>query len=67
MPLPLEELYLSWQAIRGRHDELDFFVLGVPKNLIDAVVQTLEMAGLEPYLMDLKSLRWPGRLIGKMP
>ena len=54
--LPLEELYLSWQAVRERHDEMDFFVLGVPKNLIDAVVQTLVMAGLEPYIMDLKSL-----------
>ncbi|MDI6815404.1 MAG: hypothetical protein QMC90_04925, partial [Dehalococcoidales bacterium] len=29
IPLPLEELYLSWQAIGGKHDELDFFVLGV--------------------------------------
>ncbi len=56
IPLPLEELYLSWQAIGEGHDELDFFVLGVPKNLVDAVVQTLVVAGLEPYLMDLKSL-----------
>src|SRR4030042_5562979 len=40
IPLPLEELYLSWQAINGKHDELDFFVLGVPRNPIDAVIQT---------------------------
>jgi len=56
MPLPLEELYLSWQAIDGGHDELNFFVLGVPRNLIDAVVQTLAEAGVKPYLMDLKPL-----------
>jgi Tfp pilus assembly protein PilN len=56
IPLPLEELYLSWQAIGGRRDELDFFVLGVPRNLVDAAVQTLAVAGVEPYLMDLKSL-----------
>ncbi len=56
IPLPLEELYLSWQAIGGGHDELDFFVLGVSKNLVDAVVQTLVVAGVEPYLMDLRSL-----------
>ena len=54
--LPLEELYLTWQAIRGEHDELDFFVLGVPKNLIDAVVQTLALAGVAPHMMDLKAL-----------
>jgi len=56
MPLPLEELYLSWQAIGGKDDELAFFVLGVPRNLIDAVVQTLAEAGIKPYLMELKPL-----------
>jgi type IV pilus assembly protein PilM len=56
MPLPLEELYLSWQVIGGEGDELEFFVLGVPENLIDAVVQTLAVARVKPYLMDLKSL-----------
>ena len=56
IPLPLEELYLSWQAIGGGHDELDFFVLGVPRNAVDAVVQTLAEAGVKPYLMDLKPL-----------
>ena len=56
IPLPLEELYLSWQAIGGKQDEQDFFVLGIPRNLIDAMVQTLAVAGVEPYLMDLKPL-----------
>ena len=56
IPLPIEELYLSWQAIGGGHDELNFFVLGVPRNLIDAVVQTLTEIGVKPYLIDLKPL-----------
>ena len=56
IPLPLEELYLSWQAIGSKDDEIDFFVLGVPRNLIDAVVQTLEEAGIAPYIMGLKPL-----------
>lgn len=56
IPLPLEELYLSWQAIGIEHDNLDFFVVGVPRNLIDTMVQTLEEAGVEPYIMDLKPL-----------
>ncbi len=56
IPLPLEELYLSWQAIGSRPDELDFFVLGVPRNLVDAVVQTLAEAGVKPRIMDLKPL-----------
>ena len=56
IPLPLEELYLSWQAINGKHDELDYFVLGVPRNPIDAVIQTLAAAGIEPYIIELKPL-----------
>ena len=56
IPLPLDEMYLSWQAIGGGRDELDFFVLGVPRNLIDALVQTLAEAGVTPYIMDLKPL-----------
>jgi type IV pilus assembly protein PilM len=56
IPLPLEELYLSWQAINGKQDEIDFFVLGVPRNPIDAVIQTLAEAGVEPYIVELKPL-----------
>ncbi|MBA7616178.1 hypothetical protein ES703_23474 [subsurface metagenome] len=56
MPLPLEELYLSWQAIDGGRDELDFFVLGVPRDPIDALIETLSEAGVPPYLIDLNPL-----------
>ncbi|UCB43367.1 MAG: pilus assembly protein PilM [Dehalococcoidales bacterium] len=64
MPLPVEELYLSWQSIGERDDEEDFFVLGVPRNLVAAVVETLTVAGVKPYIMDLKPLalaRAPGK------
>lgn len=56
IPLPLEELYLTWNAIGGSDGELDFFVLGVSRNLVDAVVETLAEAGVKPYIMDLKPL-----------
>jgi len=56
IPLPLEQLYLSWQAIGDKHNELDFFVLGVPRNLVDAVIQTLAEAAIKPCAMDLKPL-----------
>ena len=56
MPLPPEELYLTWQVIGKGQDELNFLVLGVPRNLIDTAVETLAIAGVKPYLMDLKPL-----------
>ena len=56
MPLPVEELYLSWQTLEEKDMENDFFVLGVPRNLVTAVVETLTGAGIKPYIMDLKPL-----------
>jgi len=56
IPLPLEDLYLSWQAISHRQKDQDVFVLGVPRNLVDALGRTISEAGLEPYLMDLRPL-----------
>jgi Tfp pilus assembly protein PilN len=54
--LPIDELYVSWQPIPGKGDEQSFFVLGVPRNMVDATVQTLKIASVEPYLMDLRPL-----------
>lgn len=54
--LPLDELYLSWQVLPGKGEEQDFFILGVPRNLVDVVLQTLTIAGAEPYMMDLRPL-----------
>jgi Tfp pilus assembly protein PilN len=56
IPLPLDELYLSWQVVGSQGDEQNFFVVGVPRNLINTLKQTLTMARLEPYIMDLKPL-----------
>jgi len=56
MPLPVEELYLSWQVVEERDGEQDFFVMGVPRNLVNAVAETLSVAGVKPYIMDLKPL-----------
>ncbi|MBU2608789.1 MAG: pilus assembly protein PilM [Chloroflexi bacterium] len=56
MPLPLEELYLSWQVIGDEENKVDFLVLGVPRSHVDVMVQTLVIVGIKPYLMDLKPL-----------
>ena len=56
MPLPVEEVYLTWQIIGGNREEIELFLLGVPRNLVDAVVQTIKIAGLKLAAIDLKSL-----------
>jgi Tfp pilus assembly protein PilN len=54
--LPLDELYLSWAPVPGKADEQTYFVLGTPRGAVDTIIQTLGMAGIEPYVMDLRLL-----------
>jgi hypothetical protein len=54
--LPLDELYITWQILPGQGDEQSYFLLGVPKAPVDALEETLKIAGVEPYLMDLQPL-----------
>ncbi|MBU0702756.1 MAG: pilus assembly protein PilM [Chloroflexi bacterium] len=58
LPLPLEELYLSWQVIGdgSTTSRLQVFILGVPRESLDNCVIGLRRAGLRPVAMDLKPL-----------
>jgi len=53
--LPLEELYLAWQPLPGG-EEAEYFVLGVPRNLVDALAATLTAADLTPAALELRPL-----------
>ncbi len=56
MPLPLEELYLAWQAVGGSKEEQEFFVLGVPRRPVDSLRETLAEAGLKLSELELTPL-----------
>ncbi len=56
MPLPLEEIYLTWQLLGTKKDKQEVFVLGVPREPVDLLIAALGEAGIKPYIMDLKSL-----------
>lgn len=56
MPVPLEELYLFWNLINTRTDEQDFFILGIPRNVVDSQVQTFNQIGIKPQIMYHKPL-----------
>ena len=56
IPVPLENLYLTWQRVGESNGELSYFIIGVPRNLIDSLVQTLREAGIQPYMVDLRGL-----------
>lgn len=56
MPLPLDELYLSWQPMRSSGNKQEVFVLGVPREAVDVLVKAIGYASIKPYVMDLKAL-----------
>ena len=56
MPVPLEELYLSWQVIPAAGEEMRVFLAALPRNIVDALVETLHQADIKPYLIDLAPL-----------
>ncbi|NQT72761.1 MAG: pilus assembly protein PilM [Chloroflexi bacterium] len=56
MPVPIEELYLSWHVIDKKNNEQDIFVLGIPQELVDVTVNTFAKCGIKPPEMDFKPL-----------
>lgn len=56
MPISLENLYLAWQSMPGVGDQQRVYMLGVPRDLVDAQVRSLEAGAIPPYVMDLKPL-----------
>ncbi|GAI85588.1 unnamed protein product, partial [marine sediment metagenome] len=57
MPLPTDELYLSWQTIAaGSEGAQQVFVVGVPRDMIDAEMRALRAAGINPRTLDLKAI-----------
>jgi len=56
IPVPLEEVYLSYQPITTTPGEMLVFLAAFPRNITDTLYQTLNKAGLQPYMMDLAPL-----------
>jgi type IV pilus assembly protein PilM len=54
LPVPLEQLYLSWQTIPAPEGKTQVFVVAIPCNTADVLLRVLHQAGLKPYLMDIK-------------
>jgi Tfp pilus assembly PilM family ATPase len=56
MPVPAEELYLSYQVISKKDDMQQVYVLGAPRDLVSAHITAFQMAGVQLGAMDLKPL-----------
>ncbi len=56
VPLPPEDIYLSWQIISQDETGVQAFVVGMPRAIVDAQVRALRSAGLKPYILNLKGM-----------
>ncbi|MEW6033813.1 MAG: pilus assembly protein PilM [Chloroflexota bacterium] len=56
LPVPLEQLYLSWQVVGSSREETEVFLTALPRNTVDALMETLRLAGAKPHVMDLAPL-----------
>jgi len=56
IPVPIEEVYLSYQVIPATEGETRVFLAAFPKNTADALLRTLHQAGLRVNILDLTPL-----------
>jgi len=56
LPLSPDQFYLSWQIISTSAKETQVFLAALPRNATDALIETLRLAGVKPYLIDLAPL-----------
>jgi len=56
LPVPLEEMRLSYQVIGSENGHCRVFALGVPRDVLDPQVKAIELSGRKPHSMDIKPL-----------
>jgi len=56
MPVPLEEMHLSWQVVGSENGNLRVFALGVPRDVLDPLVEAIKLSGRRPHSVDIKPL-----------
>ncbi len=56
LPVPLDQLYISWQVMSSAEGKIQVFVVAIPKRIADTMVRVLNKTGYKPYLMDIKPL-----------
>jgi len=56
IPVPADKLYLSWQTITAGAGEQGFFVLGIPREIVDGEMQALRAVGIKPRILELKAI-----------
>ena len=59
LPVPLEELYLSWQTRPASEGKIIAFLAAIPRDIADSYISTLMEAGVQPRELHLRPLALP--------
>ena len=56
LPMPLSQVYISYQQLPSPKGELRLFLAAYPRNSTDVLLSVIHKAGLKPQMMDLAPL-----------
>ena len=56
LPVTPEQLHISWQIVSSDESRMRAFIVAMPRQTTDYLLNALDQAGLRPYLMDIKPL-----------
>lgn len=56
MPLSVDRVYLSWQTVTVSEGEPQIIILGTPRETVDDEVRALRLAGINPQVLELKTI-----------
>ena len=56
LPVPVDQLYLSWQIAAISGGKIQVFLVALPREIADMVIRAVNQAGCKPYLMDIKPM-----------
>jgi type IV pilus assembly protein PilM len=67
IPLPLEQVYYDWQIlpkeVLSEKNKINLLVVAIAKTVIEQILETLELAGLEPIGLEIESIAQARSLI----
>jgi type IV pilus assembly protein PilM len=56
LPVPLDQLYLSWKIIPGPRGKTQIYIAATPRKTVDSLIKVVQNAGLEVSRLSIKPL-----------
>jgi Tfp pilus assembly protein PilN len=54
--VPVENLYLSWAPVNVKQDSIEYFVVAVDRQFVDAIIETAKFARITNWSLDIRPL-----------